>query len=329
MADARSSEPHDGTTGAGAGEAGALWVMALGVLAVGSAAILFRYLSEVGPLAAAAWRLGFAALAILPWGLEPLARAWPGLSASERRRLLVAALALALHFGLWIPSLRFTSVASSVALVTTSPVFVALLSPRLLGERIRPRAWLGIALALAGALALVALPSAGTAPLAGAACGPVPCPLAGKALALGGAAAVAVYFIARRSSHARLPLAAFMLLVYGGAALLLQAAAWMIEGPPVGYGWRDWGLLVALALVPQLLGHGSFNWALARLPAALVVTAVLGEPLVGTILAWLLLDEPPTAGLVLAGLAILAGIGIVARAGSESPPERRASTLEP
>lgn len=290
----------------------ALLVLAVGVLAVGSAAILIRQLKVAGPLAAAGWRLGFAAVALLPGGLAPLRGAWPGLTAAERRRLAAAALALALHFGLWIPSLRLTSVASSVALVTVSPVFVALLSPRLLGETVRPRAWLGIVFALAGALALLVAPSAGTAPLAGGLCLGLPCPLVGKGMALGGAAAVAYYFIVRRQSHARLPLLAFMLLVYAGAALVLLAAAWLLEGAPFGYPAGDWALLVALAMLPQLVGHGSFNWALARLPAALVVTAVLGEPVVGTLLAWLLLDEAPTLVLYLAGSAILAGILLVA-----------------
>lgn len=292
----------------------ALLVMAVGVLAVGSAAILIRQLKEAGPLAAAGWRLAFAAMVLAPRAITPLTTTWPGLTAKERRRLLAAALALALHFGLWIPSLRFTSVASSVALVTVSPVFVALLSPRLLGETVRPRAWLGIAFALSGALALLIAPSSGTAPLAGAFCLGLPCPMVGKGMALGGAVAVAYTFIVRRQSHARVPLLAFMLSVYSIASLLLLAAAWLIEGPPLGYAPGDWALLLGLALLPQLVGHGSFNWALARLPAALVVTAVLGEPVVGTVLAWLILGEAPTPILYLAGGAILVGVLLVAQA---------------
>jgi drug/metabolite transporter (DMT)-like permease len=92
---------------------------------------------------------------------------------------------------------------------------------------------------------------------------------------------------------------------------------------PIGYSGRDWSLLVAIAVVPQILGHGSFNWALSRLPAALVVSAVLGEPIVSTLLAWRLLAEPPSRGLIAGGAAILTGILLMARSETSRPPTGR------
>lgn len=300
----------------------AFFGLAFGVLCVGSAAILIRKLDGAGsptPMAIATWRLLFAALFLAPWSVGPIRREWPGLGRRDRLLLLAAAAALAAHFALWIPSLRLTSVASSVALVTTSPIVVALLSPWLLGERVAPRAWTGIGIAFAGALALLAVPSAGSAPLAGSACTALPCPLLGKLMALAGAVAVAFYFIVRRRTRGHMGLVAYIGLVYGMAALILLAVTLAAEGPPLGYGARDWLLLAAIALVPQILGHGSFNWALSRLPAALVVSAVLGEPVVSTLLAWRLLGERPSSGLVAGGAAILAGILLVARSEAARP----------
>jgi drug/metabolite transporter (DMT)-like permease len=300
----------------------AFFGLAFGVLCVGSAAILIRKLDGANsptPLAIATWRLLFAALFLAPWSIGPIRREWPGLGRRDRLLLLAAAAALAAHFALWIPSLRLTSVASSVALVTTSPIVVALLSPWLLGERVAPRAWTGIGIAFAGALALLAVPSAGSAPLAGGACPALPCPLLGKLMALAGAVAVAFYFIVRRRTHGHMGLVAYIGLVYGIAALMLLTVTVAAEGLPSGYGSRDWLLLAAIALVPQILGHGSFNWALSRLPAALVVSAVLGEPVVSTLLAWRLLGERPSSGLVAGGAAILAGILLVARSEAARP----------
>lgn len=297
--------------------------LAFGVLCVGSAAILIRKLDGAGgpsSLAIATWRLLFASLILAPWSVGPIRRGWPDLLRRDKLLLGGAAVALAAHFALWIPSLRLTSVASSVALVTTTPIFVALLSPWLLGERVTARAWLGILLAFGGALALLAVPTAGSASLAGAACPVLPCPLLGKLMALAGAVAVAFYFIVRRRTHDRLGLLSFIGLVYSLAALILLAVTLLTEGAPIGYAPRDWLLLAAIAVVPQILGHGSFNWALSRLPAALVVSAVLGEPIVSTLLAWRLLDEAPSRGLVAGGGAILAGILLVARSETARSP---------
>lgn len=302
--------------------------LAFGVLCVGSAAILIRKLDGVGspsPLAIATWRLLFAAVILAPWSAGPIRRAWPVLVARDRLLVLAAAAALAAHFALWIPSLRLTSVASSVALVTTTPIFVALLSPWLLGERVSARAWLGIAVAFAGALALLAVPSAGSAPLAAASCPVMSCPLLGKLMALGGAVAVAFYFIIRRRTRGHLGLVAYIGLVYGLAAIILLLFTLLVEGAPVGYSGRDWLLLAAIAVVPQLLGHGSFNWALSRLPAALVVSAVLCEPIVSTLLAWRLLAEPPSRGLIAGGAAILIGILMMARSAPSRPAAGRKS----
>ncbi len=278
-------------------------VLALGVVAVSFAAVFIR-LAGAPPLVVAAWRLSLAALALTP------VAAWR--SRQELRRLprrdILLALAsgafLALHFGLWIASLDYTSVASSVVLVTANPVFVAIASYLLFGERLTRRVGLGIVVCLAGAAVIgwanwqVGLES-----------------LLGGVLALLGALAVAGYLLIGRRLRRQVSLLGYAWLVYGAAAVFLVVAAAVSGAPFTGYSGETYLWLVLLALVPQLVGHMSLVWALRFVPATLVTIAVLGEPVGATLLAWIILDEPPGAWEVVGGLLILGGIFYAFRRG--------------
>jgi len=282
---------------------------------VSTASILVRAAQPAVPsLVIAACRLGIAALVLAPFAVaHPRGRA--ALRALRPRDLALALLAgacLALHFATWIASLRRTSVLASVTLVTTAPLWVALLSPLVLREPVARRTAAGIAIALAGA----ALVAAGDAAAHGAA-GGAPHALAGDALALAGAWAMAAYLLAGRRLRARLPLVPYALVVYGAAAALLLGAA-AVSGagvdrvPPGAWRW-----LVLLALVPQLAGHTTFNWALRHLPASLVALALVGEPVGSAALAFALFREVPGPA-VLAGAALVLA-GIVVAAGAARP----------
>ena len=105
-------------------------------------------------------------------------------------------------------------------------------------------------------------------------------------------------------------LQAYTFLVYGVAALVLLAVVALSGQSLVGYPWTTYAFFLALALVPQLIGHSTFNWALRYLSAAYVSIALLGEPLGSTILAYLVLSEIPTPfklgglGLILVGILV-------------------------
>ena len=283
-----------------------------GVCVVASAAIMIRLLQHApigmpAPLIAAG-RLGFAALILLPIALL---RAGKELRALGRRDVLLgigSGALLAVHFDAWIASLDYTSVASSVALVSTNPLWVAVLSLLLFGERPAPLALLGILLAVAGS-ALIGFSDGSGASARDA--------LLGDGLALLGALAVSGYFLIGRELRRRISLLAYIWLVYTSAAIILLGVALAVgsipTNAPEGYPLLAYALLLGLALGPQLLGHSSFNWALRYLSATFVTVALLGEPIGSALLALLIFGEWFAPLQLLGFVLLLAGIVVAAR----------------
>lgn len=256
--------------------------------------------AQAPPLVISAGRLTLSALILLPLAL---ARGAPReLRALSRRDLflaLLAGVALAVHFATWITSLTLTTVASSVVLVETNPLFVALASHFLLRERVSRLAAVGILVAVLGS----ALVGFGDFALSGWA-------LLGDALALIGGLMAAAYFLLGRRLRQRLSIVAYVWPVYTVAAAVLLAICLGSGEPLVGYTPATYLLILLLAVGPQVLGHSSLNYALGQLPATLVTVAALGEPIGAALLAFLLLREAP-GWLVLAGGAfILGGIAL-------------------
>lgn len=282
------------------------------ILAVSTAAIFIRYAQQDAPsLVIAAFRLTLASLVLAPVAVGRHRGELASLSRSELALGLLAGLFLALHFALWISSLEYTSVASSVVLVTTTPLWVALAAPFVLKESLKRKAALGMALALLGGV-VVALSDA---------CrwnGGLACPsaadffrgqaLLGNFLALAGAWMAAGYLLIGRRLRAKLSLVPYVFVVYGMAALVLVALMLAAGQSPLGYQPLTYVWLLALALIPQLLGHSTFNWALRYLPASFVSIALLGEPIGSTVLAYFLLAERPGPVKLAGALLILAGI---------------------
>lgn len=265
--------------------------LVLAVLAVSWGAPLARLVSAE-PLAVAMWRMLLAAALIMPFAI---ARGALGGVRPHWREAALSGLLLGLHFGLWIPSLWLTSVAASVLLVTTSPLWVLLLTPILLGERIRAVNVASFALALAG----VAVITWGDFQLS-------PRALLGDAMALGGAFAVAGYMVIGKRLRATVPLVGYLATVYSGAALTLVAAVALLGIDPWPRTSVSWLALLGLAVVPTLVGHTSLNWAMGHLPAYEVNLAVLLEPVGASLLTWLVIGEAPPLHVV-PGAALILG----------------------
>lgn len=271
-------------------------VLLAGVLIVSTASILVRYAQAAGvpSLSIAAWRLALAALILAPLAW---ARVGPELRALPRRDLALAAGSgafLAVHFASWISSLAFTSVASSVALVSTNPLWVGLTSLLIFRERLGWRTLAGIAATLAGTV-LIGLSDLGSAQ---------PNPALGNALALVGAATVSGYLLIGRDLRRRLSVLAYIYVVYTTAAVILVLWAALAGAPLFGYPPHVYLLLAGLAVGPQLLGHTAFNYALSALSATFIAVAILGEPVGSALLAFAFLGER-FAPLQLAGFALL------------------------
>jgi len=219
--------------------------------------------------------------------------------------MVLSGLLLALHFWSWIASLRFTTVASSVVLVSLKPVFVWALAAVWLHEHPSRREGWGIGIAVLGAILI----GIGDARLSLGALG-------GDALALAGALTAAGYYVIGRRVRATVGVWTYATVVYAVAAGTLLVVAWTRAIPLTGFAGRDWAVFGALAAGPMLLGHTGMNYALKFYRATTVNVAALGEPVGATLIAWLGLHETPPPLALLGGAIVVAGIGLTLTARS-------------
>lgn len=295
-------------------------ILALGILAVSTASIFIRFAQgEASSLVVSAYRMGLASVILAPVALPGSLKSIKSISIRQRWLVCLAGIFLALHFATWITSLEYTSVASSVVLVTTTPLWVAILSPLVLKERIRRETWVGLIMAMAGGT-LVGLQEACSLQGGQLTCLPLREFIGGRALlgnglALMGAFMASGYMLVGRQVRPSMPLFSYTFSVYSISAIILILFE-MLSGQsggnysPITYLW-----FILLAVIPQVIGHSSFNWALKYLPAAFVSLALLGEPVGTTILAVIFLKEAPGPAEIAGGLLILAGIFLASRAG--------------
>jgi drug/metabolite transporter (DMT)-like permease len=287
------------------------------ILAVSTASIFIRLAQEDAPsLAIAAWRLALASIVLAPFALTRYRGELVRISRRELMLGIASGLFLGLHFATWISSLEYTTVASSVVLVSTGPLWVALLSPFFLNERLSSGAFVGLALALVGGT-IIALSGACTWGQ-GLSCQSLSELMAGHSLrgdllALAGAWAVTGYLIIGRRLRAKINLVPYIFVVYTAAAVSLVITDLILRVPLFGFQPITYLWLLLLALVPQLIGHSTYNWALRFLPAAIVAVTTLGEPIGSATLAYFILDETPTLAVIFGGALILAGIYLAVR----------------
>lgn len=279
-----------------------------GVLAVSTGAIFVR-LAEAPPLVTAAWRMAFATLLVAPFAWWRAREELRGLSRRELGLAALSGLLLALHFATWITSLSFTTVANSVVLVNTNPVWVALLTPWFTWDRVSGRAWLGVLVSVAGGAVIGCGDFAGDTRA-----------LLGDGLALAGGLAAAGYLLLGRRLREKLSLLAYVTVCYGSAAVLLWTAVLAAGLPVTGFRASTWGAFIGMALVSQCLGHTSYNWALKYFGASVIAVSLLGEPVLTSLAAWWLFGEALTWAKAAGGALILAGIYLSATVGASAAP---------
>jgi drug/metabolite transporter (DMT)-like permease len=277
-------------------------VLLVGIIAVSASSIFIRNAQTAAPsLVIAAYRMTIASLVVVPVALWRHQKELRELRATEWLLAAASGAFLAIHFAVWVTSLEYTSVTSSVVLDATSPIWVAIGSWLLLRERLTRPVIFGLIVAIAGSLVIG---------LGDMMQGASSASLLGNSLALLGALTVTGYWLIGRRLRGSLSLVPYVAIVYSMAAVVLLIMVAGARQPLTGYDTTTYVWLVLLALVPQLVGHSSFNWALARLPAVFVAVATLGEPIGATVLAYFLLSETPTAIRMFGAALVLVGIAV-------------------
>jgi drug/metabolite transporter (DMT)-like permease len=254
------------------------------------------------------WRNGMASVVLLPSLLRRRSRVQVRLLTRRERRLAFGAGGLlAAHFATWIPSLSYTSVASSVALVATQPVWAALIA-RARGQTVARLAWSGIAVALAGVVLLTGV----DLHLSSRA-------VVGDGLALIGGLLAAAYVSVGAEVRQTVSTTVYTGVCYSTAAAVLVVTCLVGGERLAGYPPRGWLCLVAITVGPQLLGHSVFNRVLRTTSATVVSVAILFEIVGATLIAGWWFGEHPHAATVPAAVLIVAGVVAVVRAGTPAP----------
>ncbi|KXA89311.1 hypothetical protein AKJ57_05495 [candidate division MSBL1 archaeon SCGC-AAA259A05] len=263
------------------------------VAAVSFSAIFVR-LSKASPMAIAFHRMLFSTLIVsifVPGYLNELRK----ISRKEWVILLSAGFFLAVHFAAWISSLDYTSVASSVVLVTSHPLLVAWISSRYLGEKTSREAYVAIIVALFG-IGIMTFSDYRYKEWS----------LFGDFLAILGMIAVTGYIIRTKQMRRKMSVIPYVFTVYGFSTLFLGGSWIFVATPPTIYPIREYLLFLAMAIIPTILGHTVYNWALKYVKTRIASVSLLGEPIGASILAFLILSEVPPAWTILgAGIALV------------------------
>jgi len=273
-----------------------------------SFASIFIKWSESPPFLIAAYRLALSCAILLPYlvwtgGLSEIRN----FSRNEVGLIILSGVALSFHFGLWIVSLSLTLVSTSVILVTSHPIFVAGVSHFLLKEKVKKLAAVGIVIAFSG-VAVISISDyrTGTGTLLG------------DLMAFVGGICAGIYFLSGRIARQKLSVAPYAFSVYGLSSVILFGAAAIAGDQLLVSDSRELTLFLLMAIVPTIFGHTMFNYALKKVPAHIVSTSVLGEPVGASLLAYLLLPgEVPGVWIVLGGALVVGGLYIVLTRGFE------------
>jgi len=275
-------------------------VLIIGIIGVSTGSIFAR-LADAPALVTAAYRVGLASLIIVPLAAWKARDELRSLSFRDIRLAVLSGFFLALHFATWISSLDYTAIANSVVLVNTIPLWVGLFTPLIAKDRLARATLISIIISVGGGVII----GFGDFATGGRA-------LLGDLLAVIGAICAAIYLLIGRNLRRKLSLLFYVAICYGSAAMFLWLAVIVLGLPVSGFDTQTVAAFWAMALVSQIIGHTSYNWALKWFSAGFVAVALLGEPIGATIMAYIIFDEGLTWVKFIGGLFILSVIYIEA-----------------
>ena len=273
----------------------------MGMIGVSFAAVFIK-MADSHPITIAAWRMLFAVAMIAPFTITMRREELLKLKLFDVLFLSFVGVILAIHFTLWNTSLVYTDVAPSTLLVTSHPLFVALISHYFFRDRLNKVQAVGILLAFGGVFILVVKDILNLSFSSGH--------FIGCVLAFWGGIAAGVYYLSGRRMRARMSLLTYVTVVYSVCAAALFLSGFLggvdlVPGAP-----REYLIFLALALIPTIFGHTIHNLVLKHLKAFVVSVSLLGEPIGAAILAFIIFwpNERPTVYTIVGGLVILVGI---------------------
>ncbi|MFN1835820.1 DMT family transporter [Balneola sp. MJW-20] len=280
--------------------------LAVGLTAFGFAPVLVKLVSEYSPLLVAALRTVIAFLLLVPFYLRTdRSEMIEDASKKDHKWVMMSGIALGIHFNFWIGSIYYTSVASASVLVVTHPIILIIAERFLYKTQFQLTAWAGVLIAFGGSVLLGYADHSSTASY--------PDATLGNLMALSAAAIFAFYFLIGRKVRQNRNWLGYVVPVYGYAALTCVVILLVFEGIAFEWGIRPLLIGLALALGPQIMGHGSLNYAVKYVSPTLLSTLILAEPVLATLLAFSLFSEWPSSLSMLAMLVILSGIALTWR----------------
>jgi len=286
-------------------------VLLTGVISISFASIFIKFCDDVPAIMIATYRLGLAAIALCIF-FTMKGGSFRKIRKEDLILCVIGGLFLSFHFITWITSLKYTSVTSSVVLVTTNPIFVGMFSYLLLRERQSVELVIGITLCFVGSV-LIAVGDSGIHQLAAVDSGA----LKGDILALVGAVMASGYLIVGSRAREHIDILTYVTVVFTVSALFLVALSVIVGLPFTGYKHTSYVFMMLLAIVPQLIGHTTINWALKHLKTSMVAISILGEPIGATVLAYLFFRESVSFLQFIGMVLIFAAIVTASRKGKK------------
>lgn len=278
-------------------------VLLFGIISVSFAAIFVRFCEDVPSIMIATYRLVIASTILNIIYFRKGGKRFD-FQKADFIYGFAGGLFLALHFVTWFQSLKYTSVASSVVLLSTGPIFVAILSYVILKEKQSKEIIIAIILAIAGS-AILALGDSNADFAFGEKA------LIGDFLAISSAFFVSLYLMVGSKLREKMDILSYIVLVYTFAAVILLITSILMEIPFTGYSVKSYIFMVLLAVVSQNLGHTAFNWALKYIKTSVVSLTTLGEPVIASFLAYIFfgetIDKFKFVGIILIFVAIIIG----------------------
>lgn len=265
----------------------------IAIVSVSFAAILIR-MSEAEPLAIATFRMGISSIILLPLFLI---KGKKNILKKDLRIFILSGLFLALHFYVWITSLRFTSIMSSTVLVTTNPIFVSIFSFFIFKKKIKIKTILAIILSLLGIICM----SYGFS---------FSINFKGNLLALFGALFASLYIISNYYLRKKYELIDIVFPVYSISFFFLLVLSLFLNIKLYPFCLKEYFLFFLIALIPQVIGHSIFNYSLKFFSPVFISLSILGEPIGATIFGIIFFKEIPKILEILGGFLIITGIVI-------------------